>query len=451
MEHITIQPTKVRGQGNVLNPKTLEEYEKISSELGVDEDIFTLIPLFFDLSVYKKSTNDGSTQFYTNTSLTVNASVRYSNSNVIVSDERVTNQNLALYMDGELKFNRNTDSQGTWMQSYDIGKLSEGEHTFQLKFKDSWSQIVHINIKQSVGSISLSRDKSETYLGENITWTATVKDTNNNLVANQPVQFINSTTGEILSTVVSDENGECSFTHSETGLTSALGSRQINIRATCTDVNSNIASGTYWNHNPQTITCELNTNEIVIDDSVTMTVSLLDHFNNKVTGGICIDGASNSEYSIQSQNNNYIITYTPSSAGNKSLKVYLCSNVNIYKNVSVTVNSTNTSLSLTTPEWAKYDSSGSFECSAKLTNTTLSKGVPNASLKIYVNNTLYDTVTTNSTGVATFNVTTTTKQNKNIKVVHTASNGHNSSESSTNTVIVGATLNLNVTITKRES
>ena len=82
MDKIIVPFEDIRGLGNIIITKNLDEYEKISCELIVDDDIFTLTPLFFKLGFKKTSTKNYSTQLYTNTNLTVDASVNYNNESV---------------------------------------------------------------------------------------------------------------------------------------------------------------------------------------------------------------------------------------------------------------------------------------------------------------------------------------------------------------------------------
>ena len=444
VEKITIKPTKVRGHGNVLNPKTIDEFTKLNCTMEEIENnelnltTFKLNSLFFDLWF-----NHVTSQpiLFANQYAIVSASVRYSNSNEITSDERLTDKYLQLYDNEEYVTQQKITSQGIWDHDWNL-RFTEGDHNLKLKFEDSWSQIFPLHVKKEVGSVTLTNDHQEVYVGETITWTAIVKDIDNNPYVGVNVRFQG---GTIDTTVTTDNEGKATFSYTHTGAVSSYGSVSYPIKASIGGKTSTTVTGSYWNHKAQSISCNVNTNEITIDDSVTMTVSLLDHFNNKVTGDICIEGASISEYDITSENNDYIITYTPTSNGNKSLKVYLCGYpYNVYTNVNITVNSTTTNLNLTAPTWAPYVENGTIECSAKLNNSTLNKGINNASLKVYVDNTLTNTITTNSNGVATFNVSTPTKANKNVQVVYEGGNGHDQSDA-TGTIYVGATLTLNIT------
>ncbi|WP_296875526.1 Ig-like domain-containing protein [uncultured Methanobrevibacter sp.] len=398
VEKITIKPTKVRGQGNVLEPKTIENYKELNCEIEsveestVNVNVFKLTPLFFELG-FTDNSNNNITEFYSNTQINVEASVRYSNSNVVTSDERLTNQLLGLTLDGQRLVSRYVDSQGYWRQKYNIGRLSPGIHEFYLDFKGIVSQIFKVNVLKSIGSITLTSNKSETYLGENITWTANVKDDDGTPLPEKTVIFFNSSTGEILSTKQTDNNGECTFTHAETGIVSALGYRSINIRATCTDVNSNIITGTYWNHNAQSVSCEIDKTESYVGEPIYLQVTFYDHFNNIVDGTVCIDGANSNEYSIEEKNHKSYITYTPQSKGTKSLKLYLCGfSYNIYTNKEIVVNAYDASLTINTPEWIPYGGSLAIE------STLLKDQQPqNENLKLYVNNEFKATI--NSQGI----------------------------------------------------
>lgn len=382
MEHITIQPTKVRGHGNVLNPKPLEEYQKIKCELSLKDNIFSLIPLFFDLRINNSAIE--STEFYSNTNLVLSASVRYSNGEMVDSDERLKNQRLQLYVDGEQKYNGTITNYGDWTHNYSLGKLSVGTHFFQLKFKDTWSQIFKINITQSAGSVTLTQDKSETYGGENITFTATVKDSDNNLLPNQTVKFYNPNTTQIYFTGVTDENGECSFSYTrpEPSIQEI-----ITVRAVCTDVYSNALTGAYWTRNPQSLSCEIDKTECYVGDPVSMVVTFYDHFQKVVDGEICITGANNNEYSIEKRNDKYYITYIPASQGTKSLKIAACTEpYRVYANKEIIA--------------TKYNADFTVNCSdfvasgraLHISTEVLKEQTPrDADIKVYVNGVLKTT------------------------------------------------------------
>lgn len=387
VEKITIKPTKVRGQGNVLEPKTIEEYKEINCEIESVEDstvnvnVFKLTPLFFELW-FTDNSNKNITEFYSNTQINVEASVRYSNSNIVTSDERLTNQLLGLNQDGQRLFAHYVDSQGSWKQKYNIGRLTPGIHEFYLDFKGVISQIFRVNVLKSIGSITLTSNKSETYLGENIIWTAKVKADDGTPLPEKTVMFFNKDTGEILSTSQTDSNGECTLVHTETGLTSALGMRAINVRAKCADVTSTTITGTYWNRNAQSISCEIDKTESYVGEPISMQVTFYDHFNNIVDGTVCIGGANSNEYTIEEKNHKSYITYTPQSKGNKSLKIYLCGYpYNIYTNKEIVVNAYNASLTMNVSEWIPYGESLAIE------STLLKEQQPqNENLKLYVNN-----------------------------------------------------------------
>lgn len=345
MDHITIQPGKVRGQGNVLDKKTNEDYERYNCVIEPDEnneEVLQLIPIFFDLMVSETSSNyTGKTVFYAGDHLKLSASVSYSNNYAI--DERVSNQPLKLYDGDELIFTRNTDGEGIWDSDWREVTLSEGVHNFRLKFKESWSQIFPVIIKKGIGAISLSSNKSEAYVNENITWTASVTDTNGNPYIGEEVIFTDG--GRDYATVVTDNEGKATFTYTHSGVVSLSGYVTIPLYAKIGTKISNTCNAKYWDHSVQSITCT-RLNQILINSTAEIEVTCYDHFNNVVSGdniSICVDGINSNEYavSLSSFTHNtedlYVIEYTPASGGSKSLKIYRCGYPNIFTTLNVTV------------------------------------------------------------------------------------------------------------------
>lgn len=413
MEKITIKPTAVRGQGNVLEPKNISEYSELSCEVeSIEDNRFKLNPIFFNLFL-EDSSNLNKTEFYSKSLVYVDAWVRYSNSNVVTSDPRLGNQQLLkLYMDGELLASTYIDSKGFWTHNTTLDGFTVGVHEFQLKFKDIESQIFRINVLESIGSITLSTDKTEAYINENVTWTAKVKDENGNNLSGKTVKFYESPGGEVLATRETNANGEATFTSTRSDV-NTYGYMGKSIYAICTDVRSSTKTVTFWNHNVQSMSCELDKTEICISESVSMEVEFKDHFGNNVYGGlvnVCIDGANSNEYSVELRNNKYYVTYTPSSSGTKSLKVYSCSNVYIFSNKTITVNKVDASLTANmVNDWVPLGSS------CVLNNGVTYHGVAqNVNLKLYVDNTL---ITSNLSSNSRYTMSSLTKGVHTIKVV----------------------------------
>ena len=146
VEKITISPSEVRGYGDIVSPKTTEDFTNYRSALNYDEGVYTL-------------TNEP-----TGVSLTVDsASIEYGESVVltalVIDDGVPASGETVTFYQGETVLG--TDTTGDdGKAEYTVTGLSVGSYSFTAEYDIYTSNTVNVTVNKLTSTITLASDKS---------------------------------------------------------------------------------------------------------------------------------------------------------------------------------------------------------------------------------------------------------------------------------------------------
>lgn len=196
MDKLIITPGKVRGLGNLLTPKQVEDLILYQSEVSIASDGTFIM----DYSQSNLIVSNYATVLINGASTSVTVRV-LDDEEAPVSDVPVT-----LY-DGTTSIaNGTTDSQGYAVVSYTLS--TDGSHMLHVEANSLKSKRWEVLVS-TISSITLSRSTTEVWKGSEVTFSALVKDTNQNIMAGVPVHFIITDGVTVLKneTITTDANG----------------------------------------------------------------------------------------------------------------------------------------------------------------------------------------------------------------------------------------------------
>ena len=196
MDKLIITPGKVRGLGNLLTPKQVEDLILYQSEVSIASDGTFIM----DYSQSNLIVSDYTTILINGATTSVTVRV-LDDEEAPVSDVPVT-----LY-DGTTSIaSGTTDSQGYAVVSYTLS--TDGSHMLHVEANSLKSKRWEVLVS-TISSITLSRSTTEVWKGSEVTFSALVKDTNQNIMAGVPVHFIITDGVTVLKneTITTDANG----------------------------------------------------------------------------------------------------------------------------------------------------------------------------------------------------------------------------------------------------
>ena len=202
MDKLIITPGKVRGLGNLLTPKQVEDLILYQSDVSIASDGTFIM----DYTQNNLIVSDYETVVINSASTSVTVRVLDDNQSPI-ADVPVT-----LY-DGATSIKTGTtDSDGYAVLNYTLS--TDGSHMLHVEGNNLKSKRWEVFVK-TISSITLSRSSTEVWKGSEVTFSALVQDSNQNIIAGVPVQFILSDGVSVLKnvTVTTDANGTASTSY----------------------------------------------------------------------------------------------------------------------------------------------------------------------------------------------------------------------------------------------
>ena len=202
MDKLIITPGKVRGLGNLLTPKQVEDLILYQSDVSIASDGTFIM----DYTQNNLIVSDYETVVINSASTSVTVRVLDDNQSPI-ADVPVT-----LY-DGATSIKTGTtDSDGYAVLNYTLS--TDGSHMLHVEGNNLKSKRWEVFVK-TISSITLSRSSTEVWKGSEVTFSALVQDSNQNIIAGVPVQFILSDGVSVLKNVkvTTDENGTTSTSY----------------------------------------------------------------------------------------------------------------------------------------------------------------------------------------------------------------------------------------------
>lgn len=202
MDKLIITPGKVRGLGNLLTPKQVEDLILYQSEVSIASDgtfIMDYSQSNLIVSNYATILINGAT-----TSVTVR----------VLNDNQTPIQDVPVTLyDGTTSIaNGTTDSQGYAVVSYTLS--TDGSHMLHVEANSLKSKRWEVLVS-TISSVTLTSSASEVWKGSSVTFSALVKDSSQNIIAGVPVNFIVYDNGTQLKnvTVNTDSNGMASTSY----------------------------------------------------------------------------------------------------------------------------------------------------------------------------------------------------------------------------------------------
>ena len=162
MDKITIIPGSVRGYGDVVSPKTLEDFEVFDSELSFEDGLYTLV---YDASGVSVGLSVSSS------SITVGGSVVLT-AEVLSAGEPAVGETVSFYDGSTLLGTDETDSDG--IATYTASSLGVGSHSLTAEALDESSSAVTVTVNKIASTISLSASSGTITYGDSVTLSGTL-------------------------------------------------------------------------------------------------------------------------------------------------------------------------------------------------------------------------------------------------------------------------------------
>lgn len=144
MDKITIIPGSVRGYGDVVSPKTLEDFTVFDSELSFEDGLYTLV---YDASGVSVGLSVSAS------SITVGGSVVLT-AEVLSAGEPASGETVSFYDGSTLLGTDETDSDG--IATYTASSLGVGSHSLTAEALDKSSSAVSVTVNKLTSTITLS-------------------------------------------------------------------------------------------------------------------------------------------------------------------------------------------------------------------------------------------------------------------------------------------------------
>ena len=150
MDKITIIPGSVRGYGDVVSPKTLEDFMVFDSELSFEDGLYTLV---YDASGVSVGLSVSSGTISVGESVVLTAEV-------LSGGEPVSGETVSFYDGNTLLGTDETDTDG--IATYTASSLSVGSHSLTASALDKTSSAVTVTVNKLTSTITLSVPASGT-------------------------------------------------------------------------------------------------------------------------------------------------------------------------------------------------------------------------------------------------------------------------------------------------
>jgi hypothetical protein len=144
MDKITIIPGNVRGYGDVVSPKTLEDFMVYDSELSFEDGLYTLV---YDGSGVSVGLSVSSGTISVGESVVLTAEV-------LSGGEPVSGETVSFYDGNTLLGTDETDSDG--LATYTASSLGVGSHSLTAEALDKSSSAVTVTVNKLTSTITLS-------------------------------------------------------------------------------------------------------------------------------------------------------------------------------------------------------------------------------------------------------------------------------------------------------
>ena len=202
MEKLIITPGKVRGLGNLLTPKQVEDLILYQSEVSIASDGTFIM----DYNQTNLVVSNYQTIIINGESTSVTARVLDDN------QSPVSGVTVTLY-DGSTSIeSETTDSNGYAVIDYTLS--TDGSHMLHVEGNNLKSKRWEVFVS-TISSVTLSSSAAEVWKGSSVTFSTVVKDSSQNVIAGVPVNFIVYDNGTQLKnvTVNTDANGMASTSY----------------------------------------------------------------------------------------------------------------------------------------------------------------------------------------------------------------------------------------------
>ena len=150
MDKITIIPGSVRGYGDVVSPKTLEDFLVFDSELSFEDGLYTLV---YDSSSVSVGLSVSSSSISVGGSVVLTAEV-------LSAGEPASGETVSFYDGSTLLGTDETDSDG--LATYTASSLTVGSHSLTAEALDKSSSAVTVTVNKLTSTITLSVPASGT-------------------------------------------------------------------------------------------------------------------------------------------------------------------------------------------------------------------------------------------------------------------------------------------------
>ena len=144
MDKITIIPGSVRGYGDVVSPKTIEDFEVFDSELSFEDGLYTLV---YDASGVSVGLSVSSGTISVGGSVVLTAEV-------LSAGEPAVGETVSFYDGTTLLGTDETDSDG--IATYTASSLGVGSHSLTASALDKSSSAVSVTVNKLTSTITLS-------------------------------------------------------------------------------------------------------------------------------------------------------------------------------------------------------------------------------------------------------------------------------------------------------
>ena len=144
MEKIIVNPLEVRGLGNIVSPKSIEDFEVYDAELSFEDSVYTMV---YDASGVSVGLSVSSGSISVGESVVLTAEV-------LSGGEPVSGETVSFYDGNTLLGTDETDSDG--IATYTASSLGVGSHSLTASALDKSSSAVTVTVNKLTSTITLS-------------------------------------------------------------------------------------------------------------------------------------------------------------------------------------------------------------------------------------------------------------------------------------------------------
>ena len=431
MDKIIIQPTKVRGYGDIVDPKLGSDFDEYNCSLEVSEDtvngedtkVFVMTPETTVISLVLSSNVSTCT-----VGGTVNLSVT-----VTEDGSPITSQSVSFKLGNTELGTATTNSSG--VATYTYTAASSGSLNFTATYGGKTSNTVNVVCSKKTTTATLSASSSSINIGSNVTLTGTIKY-NNTGVSGLSVTFKEGTT--TVGTGTTDSSGQATCTVSNL----SLGDHTFTVTSTETETYTSSTSTSVTvtvNKKSTSTSLSLGSSTIYVGGSTTATATV-------TSGGTGVNGLTvtfkdgNTTLGTGTTNSSGVATYTLSglSVGSHSITAAVGAtdtydgSTSSASTLTVSKHSNVVSLSAS-PTTAMLGDTVTLTATVKDENNNARSGV---SVTFKDGTSTLTTASTNSSGVATASTSSLSQGSHSLTAVVSGDSSYNDGSSSAVTVTV---------------